>query len=973
MAEEKIDSYVDRNGVKGDTDFILSSLREVYGEFQKLQAVKVDMKGLSGLSDMAPMFQKATAGADSLAAATREVEQRMAQMNGKSKEFTQVLALQTRAQKDAAQANLLSAKAANEAAKAKQNENKATEQSEKAKSREKKMAEDATNMYLQLSKQYNDAARKAKDYFIRLGEGHPLTVQAVKDANDMATVLKKADASVGQFQRNVGNYASAFNGLGMSFAQVARELPSLTISVQQFALAISNNLPMVADQLALAKKEIAALKAEGKDAPSLFSKISSSLISWQVGLSVGIALLTAYAGKIKDWISSLFSGDGALDQVRESQSRLNSTMIESNGEYVKAVALVTDLKTKLMLAKAGFVDKEKAVKYYNETIGQTTGEVKSLNEAEAALARNSAAYIKFTLLKAAANTALNEASKLTVDLAKEQLDPDSRSLAVTLRAADAEAKYGAEIRASAEYQKLQREETDAFNLSLTNRTDETVRAYEKLKGAAKAYFEEQLQLKAGGVKARNAKTLQDIAQDFQTQAAKLAQEFKFNFFGIDDDKKSGKDDLAKKLKEESDKRIQIAAELRKIEIQRDIDFNKERVNNEELSLVERLQALQKYYQARIALLDVNANTEKAVGTKTAEELTLIEATRGDEQIRLDKEVYAERDRLIKEFSKQFTEEHKRMLSAAEKYIDEAYKRFAKAEEERTKKEKEEAKKREKNAEEEAAAKKRLQQQLVGELTTLAFTALSANTEREKNARQEQIDLLEEKKKKDIEVANTTIANAQERAAAISVIEARANAQKEELQRRQRDFDIRKAQFDKAQAIARIIQETATNVVKYFGTPLALLAAAIGAEQLGTVLAQQIPRYKHGKNVGDAYEGPAIVDDGGKPEAIIREDGTVEIGGNKPRLTYVKSRDIVLPDASKLADYVLSGKMGTKLAPNVTVTADTGLADVRAGLDRVVTAIKNKPELQLKAGEGGLVAIWKHGANQISYINSNTNW
>ena len=39
--------------------------------------------------------------------------------------------------------------------------------------------------------------------------------------------LNAAEQASGRFQRNVGNYASAFNGLGFSVQQVARELPQI--------------------------------------------------------------------------------------------------------------------------------------------------------------------------------------------------------------------------------------------------------------------------------------------------------------------------------------------------------------------------------------------------------------------------------------------------------------------------------------------------------------------------------------------------------------------------------------------------------------------------------------------------------------------------------------------------------------------------------------------------------------------------
>lgn len=79
-----------------------------------------------------------------------------------------------------------------------------------------------------------------------------LGVEGQKTLQQIQTLkneLKSMDAQMGNYQRNVGNYASHWNGLNMSVQQVARELPSLAVGWNTFFLAISNNLPMLADEL----------------------------------------------------------------------------------------------------------------------------------------------------------------------------------------------------------------------------------------------------------------------------------------------------------------------------------------------------------------------------------------------------------------------------------------------------------------------------------------------------------------------------------------------------------------------------------------------------------------------------------------------------------------------------------------------------------------------------------------------------
>lgn len=197
-----------------------------------------------------------------------------------------------------------------------------------ATAKEAKLIDQLTNEYLQLNKAYNDAVLKYRNLFLVKGEDAAVTKQQLQTVTEYRTILDKMDKNLNIHTRNVGNYSSAFNGLGMSIQQVGRELPSLAINFQMFALAISNNLPILADELGRAKKEIAALQAEGKTAPSLFSQIGKAIFSWQSALTIGITLFTVYAKEIGDFVGSLVSAEYALKKEAEAQARRNVLMLE---------------------------------------------------------------------------------------------------------------------------------------------------------------------------------------------------------------------------------------------------------------------------------------------------------------------------------------------------------------------------------------------------------------------------------------------------------------------------------------------------------------------------------------------------------------------------------------------------------------------------------------------------------------------
>lgn len=50
------------------------------------------------------------------------------------------------------------------------------------------------------------------------------------------TKIKELDTTIGNHQRNVGNYGKQWNGLSMSIQQVGRELPSLAYGPKVFSL-----------------------------------------------------------------------------------------------------------------------------------------------------------------------------------------------------------------------------------------------------------------------------------------------------------------------------------------------------------------------------------------------------------------------------------------------------------------------------------------------------------------------------------------------------------------------------------------------------------------------------------------------------------------------------------------------------------------------------------------------------------------
>jgi chromosome segregation ATPase len=176
-----------------------------------------------------------------------------------------------------------------------------------------------------------------------------------ENINKVTKEIKDAEFATQRFYRNVGNYP---NQLGMSVQQVARELPSLANGANQFFMAISNNLPILADNIKLARQEYAEAVAQGQQATPVWKQLLTSVISWQTALTVGITLLSVYGKDIIAFVGGLFKQKEAFDASAKAAEDYNKTMGEARTQGAKDVAqlqtlyhVATDVKRSIDLRR----------------------------------------------------------------------------------------------------------------------------------------------------------------------------------------------------------------------------------------------------------------------------------------------------------------------------------------------------------------------------------------------------------------------------------------------------------------------------------------------------------------------------------------------------------------------------------------------------------------------------------------------
>lgn len=209
-----------------------------------------------------------------------------------------------------------------------------------------------------------------------------------------------------------------YNGLHMSVQQIARELPAATMGLNMFFLAISNNLPVLTDEIKRAKAANEELKASGQSTVPVWRQLISSIFSWQTALMVAITVLSMYGKEIASWVGSLFKSKDALKETRREQERLNKSMADARTSAAKETAGLRVLYAMTQNANASMRDRTAAVK---ELQSQYPAYFGSLSQ-EAILAGNaSAAYRQLTqdIMSAAYARAYQERLE---DLASKNVD-----------------------------------------------------------------------------------------------------------------------------------------------------------------------------------------------------------------------------------------------------------------------------------------------------------------------------------------------------------------------------------------------------------------------------------------------------------------------------------------------------------------------------------------------------------------------
>ena len=232
------------------------------------------------------------------------------------------------------------------------------------------------------------------------------------ETNAIYQQMIKLQEATGNYRLSVGHYQKTWDGLGISISQVVRELPAAAVSLNTFFLGISNNIPMVVDEINRLRKQNELLAAEGKEQISVTKSVVKSLFSWNTALVVLLTVFSMYGKEIITWIDKTLAGRDAAKSFEDALEDLNDELGKgSTGSYGQQIAVLRrlsenwkDLGDNIKAQTQWIKDNEKEFSKLGITID-------SINDANNAFVDNTESVVAAYKARAKAEAALNVVSQ----------------------------------------------------------------------------------------------------------------------------------------------------------------------------------------------------------------------------------------------------------------------------------------------------------------------------------------------------------------------------------------------------------------------------------------------------------------------------------------------------------------------------------------------------------------------------------
>nr|DAK81414.1 MAG TPA: tail length tape measure protein [Caudoviricetes sp.] len=232
------------------------------------------------------------------------------------------------------------------------------------------------------------------------------------ETNAIYQQMIKLQEATGNYRLSVGHYQKTWDGLGISISQVVRELPAAAVSLNTFFLGISNNIPVIVDEISRLRKQNELLAAEGKEQISVTKSVVKSLFSWNTALVVLLTVFSMYGKEIIAWIDKTLAGRDAAKSFEDALEDLNDELGKgSTGSYGQQIAVLRRLSENWKDLGDNIKAQTQWIKDNEKEFGKLGITIDNINDANNAFVENTESVVAAYKARAKAEAALNIVSQ----------------------------------------------------------------------------------------------------------------------------------------------------------------------------------------------------------------------------------------------------------------------------------------------------------------------------------------------------------------------------------------------------------------------------------------------------------------------------------------------------------------------------------------------------------------------------------
>ena len=275
------------------------------------------------------------------------------------------------------------------------------------------LANSAEGSYNRLAAQYELNKIKLNQMSGAEREAEDTGKKLEAETNALYQQMIKLQEATGNYRLSVGHYQKTWDGLGISISQVVRELPAAAVSLNTFFLGISNNIPMVVDEINRLRKQNELLRAEGKPTVSVTKSIVKALLSWNSALVLVLTVLSMYGKEILTWIDNILSGKSAVMSMTEAMETLNEELSKNASTYGNEVSILRRLSNEWKRLGSNVKEQQQWIKDNQSEFSKLDVSINNVNDANKVFVDSTDEFIEALKARAKAQAALNILSEKT--------------------------------------------------------------------------------------------------------------------------------------------------------------------------------------------------------------------------------------------------------------------------------------------------------------------------------------------------------------------------------------------------------------------------------------------------------------------------------------------------------------------------------------------------------------------------------